>query len=699
MDQLRSTVLACCVRLGLGCGAAAALWHAARAGRRLLAAVGELGPVEGTSIAGAVLAGEALIVFCCLAAGLVMAAAAAGLVLGLGRLWPERVGRRPVLAVVIAFVVVVGLVMGREMARHPALFEVAALRPDGTHGLLGVVADGIGPRVFGVALLVYGALAAAGMAAASRPALRWTWRRRRWLMPAAGLLVAATVAARALDRAAGTNGGPNVLVLAADSLRADHLSGNGYGRDTSPHIDTLLRDGVSWTDVYTTQARTIPSWTSALTGLTPPEHGISTMFPSAEARRLLAPTVPRLLGAAGVHTAVVSDYAGDFFSLVDYGFAEQRVPPAMTAALVAQRELVLAAPALLPFINNALGRLLLPVLRFLPNNADPAALTSDLLATLERARQHERFFVVAFYSVTHIPYAAPSPHHRRYGRPGYRGENRYSFALRELADLKRADRDLPEAEVHQAVALYDGAVHAFDRSVGQVLDYLRRTGLDRTTTVMVMSDHGEVLRGGARGMQHGNALTDIDDLRMTMIARAPGWARAAGRREPALHSAIDLAPTWLAMFGLPTTPGMRGVPLVEGGQPSTRAAPAAYVETGEWLSTRPRPEAPDYPLVGALLGTDEDGHLTIRPRHRALVEEARHRGVLDPDWLLALEPGRAGWRLEPRSAAARAALADEQARRIAGRRLLRALERELEALPGGGLDRRRRTLAHGFDQE
>ena len=36
---------------------------------------------------------------------------------------------------------------------------------------------------------------------------------------------------------------PNILLIAVDSLRADHLSGYGYPRLTTPHIDRFAQGG------------------------------------------------------------------------------------------------------------------------------------------------------------------------------------------------------------------------------------------------------------------------------------------------------------------------------------------------------------------------------------------------------------------------------------------------------------------------
>lgn len=66
---------------------------------------------------------------------------------------------------------------------------------------------------------------------------------------------------------------PNVLVVTVDTLRADHLSGYGYGPTTSPGIDHLLGTAVVFEDAQANSAWTLPSLASIMTSLHPTSHG------------------------------------------------------------------------------------------------------------------------------------------------------------------------------------------------------------------------------------------------------------------------------------------------------------------------------------------------------------------------------------------------------------------------------------------
>ena len=55
---------------------------------------------------------------------------------------------------------------------------------------------------------------------------------------------------------------PNVLLIGADALRADHLSCYGYDRSTSPRIDALAAEGALCERLICQSIPTLPSFTT-----------------------------------------------------------------------------------------------------------------------------------------------------------------------------------------------------------------------------------------------------------------------------------------------------------------------------------------------------------------------------------------------------------------------------------------------------
>ena len=67
---------------------------------------------------------------------------------------------------------------------------------------------------------------------------------------------------------------PNVIVILVDTLRADHLSYNGYPRVTSPNIDELASQSLNFQYAYSGSSWTAPSIATLFTGVYPSVHGM-----------------------------------------------------------------------------------------------------------------------------------------------------------------------------------------------------------------------------------------------------------------------------------------------------------------------------------------------------------------------------------------------------------------------------------------
>ncbi|NJN14205.1 MAG: sulfatase-like hydrolase/transferase [Planctomycetes bacterium] len=101
-------------------------------------------------------------------------------------------------------------------------------------------------------------------------------------------------------------------MIASDSLRADHLSCNGYPRATSPHIDALASEGVNFTNCLVPTASTHESWVSIFSSLEPRDHGLRHMFPSREMVERIERELdflPAALRREGYATAAIGDGA------------------------------------------------------------------------------------------------------------------------------------------------------------------------------------------------------------------------------------------------------------------------------------------------------------------------------------------------------------------------------------------------------
>ena len=131
--------------------------------------------------------------------------------------------------------------------------------------------------------------------------------RYTFILVLAGLSTAlAAVSGWRYARASAPISGPIVLI-AADSLRADHLPVYGYDRVKTPGIDRLAADGVVFERAFSHIPQTLPATTALLTGRLPFETGVrdSVGFAVPQNERLL----PEMLGDRGYSTAgIVSSF-------------------------------------------------------------------------------------------------------------------------------------------------------------------------------------------------------------------------------------------------------------------------------------------------------------------------------------------------------------------------------------------------------
>lgn len=435
---------------------------------------------------------------------------------------------------------------------------------------------------------------------------------------------------------------PNVLILAVDSLRDDRVN-----LRTAPNLTAIGNVGTRFSRAYVTIPRTLPSWTTILTGREPHAHGLRTMFPRYEDRARDLHALPSRLSPLGYKSGVVGDYAADIFTRVRYGFDLVDAPTFNFHALIATRALERATP-LLPVLHSRLGRSVMPPMREMNQAADPMFVARDAVRALERLDDGNPFLLTVFFSTAHFPYAAPAPYYHRFTDPSYRGRFRY-----HKPNVLGQEGALDEADIRQVRGLYDGAVNAVDDAVGSILAELKKRGLDENTIIIVTADHGEMLYDDGHGQGHGDHLFGDQVVHVPLAMRVPGQGH---RLIPDLVRDVDLAPTILDLVGAPpasfaSIDGRSLRPLING---LSLPAKPVFAETEVWM-TESIPELPSggdhplrlpYPNVSQLTELDPRlGHdVVMRAEAEPIVIAAKHRMILDGDLKLVFAPTRKGAR-------------------------------------------------------
>ncbi len=441
---------------------------------------------------------------------------------------------------------------------------------------------------------------------------------------------------------------PNILILATDGLRQDHLGAYGYPKPTSPNIDRLAADAVRFNEVYVPQARTLPSWTSILTGTYPHTHGQRFTWPRESHIPMPLATLPRELARQGYASYAISDWVGGDFAKVDFGFTAVHVAPeAWSLKTWIAQAICQGHPLLVALADNPLGYRLYPAMEGMPINPNPENVTQETLSTLGRlARRDQPFFMIVFYSETHLPYATRYPYYQTFASPAYQGRQKLNAVPPSLEDAAGGKFD-PDAyfNVAQLRALYDGAILSFDDQVGQVVASLKNLNLWDDTIVIITSDHGENLLESPSSWGHGNFLFDAnDDSRIPLIISDPALRGSSPRSIDEVTSSVNLMPTLLQRLGLPAPDSCEGrsfADLLRGQRPPRDGT--IFAESAELLGGEKQLTWDSYlrypPLAKMLEVTEPaSGLIGIKKEYFDLLIEARQRMVRTSRWKLLYAP-------------------------------------------------------------
>ena len=371
----------------------------------------------------------------------------------------------------------------------------------------------------------------------------------------------------------------NVLLLVVDTLRADRLGCYGYGRETSPNIDSLAASGTLYENCYSQACWTVPSMISMMSGVFVTQR--ETALPDG----LIV--LAEALHSRGLETAA---FPANPTLCLDRGFErgyDHFIPIEKGAAPALSKK----------FAEWYQGK------------------------RADEERRDKPFFAWAQFIDPHQPYTPKAKHDIFRGALPEQGElskrwraeqHRVEGLSPDLESLSFADA---AAKMNRESNLYDGEVHQADAGIGQILDLLRDSGELEDTLVIIASDHGEMLfehpreprlvqsciekEGGLPdGVKdlfgNGHRPWYYDNLWNTpLILSGPGIE--AGVRRNGLAANLDLFPTILEALDLAPIPGLDGQSLFTGREAERERifayghlTPAVREASGKKLFVHPR---------------------------------------------------------------------------------------------------------------
>ena len=138
-------------------------------------------------------------------------------------------------------------------------------------------------------------------------------------------------------------------------------------------------------------------------------------------------------------------------------------------------------------------------------------------------------------------------------------DKHYDPIIKKFKEQKLTGKALAEWKYQRYLQDYMACVASVDESVGEILDYLKRTGLDKNTIVVYTTDQGFYL--GEHGWFDKRFMYE-ESFGMPMVMRWPGHIKP-GTQVTGLTQNIDFAPTFLDMCGISIPQDMQGVSFKE----------------------------------------------------------------------------------------------------------------------------------------
>ena len=340
----------------------------------------------------------------------------------------------------------------------------------------------------------------------------------------------------------------NVLLITIDSLRPDHVHHLGYSRYTTPNIDQVARDGVTFQNAVTNGPSTRFAFVSILASdysFMQPELGLSTNVDT---------TLAEVLEFSGYATAAfhtvgwlshVYGYERGFTAYFDEtkwgpleGQFKYLVRKILGRWLPPMSNIVSFIRKLLALGGRSGHRLAF--------SYTPAAEINSRAISWIKA-QEQPCFVWLHYMDAHLPYWPRNEFLAELHGSGVSVDEAINVcdqAHRNFSSLNDEQRKL-------LTALYDAEIKYVDQSISELINELD------DWLIVITADHGEEF--GEHGGFHQHSVYD-EMLLVPLIIRHPKYS--GGLSIPSQVSLIDIAPTILDLLDLPPVDSFRGESLV-----------------------------------------------------------------------------------------------------------------------------------------
>ena len=364
---------------------------------------------------------------------------------------------------------------------------------------------------------------------------------------------------------------PNIIVILTDDHGSGDLSCYGSKEIRTPHIDSIARDGILFTNWYANAAMCAPSRAGLMTGRHPIRAGVPTNGPHLPASQK---TIAALLKNHGYATAAVGKWhlgAAASHSPLDHGFDFFFGFHAGCVDYYSHRY-YWGDPKTVNYHDLYRNREEI----FEDGQYLTERLTAEAIQFIRRA-QRSPFFLYLAYNAPHYPMHAPRKYVERFNH----------------LPLERRT--------------YAAMIAAVDDGIGEIRALLRSLQLTTDTLILFTADNGATTEpraglngqpataGSNRGFRGFKFSLFDGGVHVPAVMAWPGRI-PAGRKTSQIAAHYDLAPTLLAAAGIPEMPkdhfdGTSLWPAIAKGEVMTRPplhwqnGPQLAIRKGEWKLT------------------------------------------------------------------------------------------------------------------
>lgn len=312
----------------------------------------------------------------------------------------------------------------------------------------------------------------------------------------------------------------NVIIVAYDALQAAHVSHLGYEKETTPALDALAKEGISFSNAISAASWTVPSYMSIFTGLYPSEHKVVNKFSvfTTDQKIIsnlkeLSPNVRTMAQAFKANGYATGGFTGDAGVHSQFGY----------------------------------------------NQGFDAYTDEQTFGSMENSSKHalawlaenkdKKFFMFLHGYDSHGQFKAPNDYKGRFMPSDYKGQykgtNEEQRELRE-SGLAKGSIDLAPEDVEFWRGWYDSRIRDADDRFSGFLDEFNKMGIKDRTIIIILSDHGTEFYEHKR-FDHGFSLYD-ELVHVPFVFIVPGIS--GGKILNNQVSTIDVAPTLFDIIGI-----------------------------------------------------------------------------------------------------------------------------------------------------